>query len=120
LALVAWLISRLGGRERWQGFGAVAERCEALTLKMIGRYRISITTRPRRCFLGKKVISSGKGDRSVVGHSWGFSGLGAGYYTNRGWLMEGLLYIWPGDEGWIESVTGKPQIQPDVILGLFL
>jgi hypothetical protein len=35
LALVAWLISRLGGRERWQGFGAVAERCEALTLKAI-------------------------------------------------------------------------------------
>ena len=44
----------------------------------------------------------GKRDRSVVGHFRGFSRLRARYYRNRGhrgWLVEGLLYDWPGNEG---------------------
>jgi hypothetical protein len=45
-----------------------------------------------------------------VGHSWGFSRLRARYYRNhghRGWLLEGLLYDWPGNEGRIKIVAGK-------------
>ena len=43
-----------------------------------------------------------EGDRSFVGHFRGYSRLRACYYRNRGhrgWLLEGLLDDWPGDEG---------------------
>jgi len=67
LALVAWLIGRSGGGELWRPLRSVNDKGDSW------RHRISITNRPKRCFLGKVVISTGKGDRSVVGHFWGFS-----------------------------------------------
>jgi hypothetical protein len=55
---------------------AVAMRCGALrSINVKGdswRYSISITNRPRSRFVWQEVISTGKGDRSVVGHFWFF------------------------------------------------
>ena len=89
------------------------------------RYSISITNRPRRCFLSKEVISTGKGDRSVVGHSWGFPEqvpaiieMEAG--CGRDCCIIGLMFKVQKKP---KSVTGNIQdskAQPNVIWVLFL
>ncbi len=67
LPLVAWLSGRSGGGERWRPLRSVNDKGDSW------RYSISITNGSRSFISGKEVISTGKGDRSVVGHFWGFS-----------------------------------------------
>ena len=44
-------------------------------------------------------ISTGKGRRSVVGHSWGVSDRVAVIECFEADCWRGLLYVWPGKEG---------------------
>jgi hypothetical protein len=56
-------------------------------------YSISIMNSPRRRFLGKEVISTGKGDRSVVGHVWWFSRSDPSYCKDRAGMLGVIVYL---------------------------
>jgi len=120
-AFVAWLMGVVRGGERWKNVGG---RCEALTIKAIHGgtgFGAGRTWEPFSPVKGNQIAE--KGDRSVGGHSWGFSRLRAHYYRNhghRGWLLEGLLDDWQGNEDESRSGPANSNPQPNVILALFL
>ena|SRR5208282_1527907 len=100
LPLVVRLSGRSGGgeplEERWRPLRSVNDKGDSW------RYRLSITNRPSRCFLGKEVIQA---PGQEIGRLWGISG---GFLDLAAVIIEitgieagcgGLLYDWPASEG---------------------